>query len=171
MEACPEYRETLWLDVHGELKAGERREWEEHLQECDGCRKERTRLARLLDKTRDSLRPEDYSPEESARLSEAILRKTARDRGRWWRIFDPLLPGGPKPAYALVAVCLAVLAFGWFRWEPGRNQAPLRTASGTGKENVSQVGEAEMLQNLGLLEELEVIEKVVKLVDRRDVSM
>ena len=171
MENCPKHSETLWLDVHGELEAEALRAWQEHLRKCPACREERNRLALLLEETRETLTPDDLSPREASELSRTILGRLGQDRGRRARIMGLLPPRLPRPAYALGAACLAALAFGWIWSGPGREPLPLRTTINIEVEESSRIGDTEIFQNLGLLEELEVIEKVVAVVDRREISM
>ena len=84
MRSCPEYQETLWLDVYGELAADERPPWERHLALCDSCRLERQRLLQMLDITKKVMSSPTLSPEESSALKASISRALRRNVDQEW---------------------------------------------------------------------------------------
>ncbi len=169
MKSCPEHLETLWLDVHGELAPGESRQWRAHLQNCPACREERQRLALLVEETRQALAPDGFSAEEEDRLGRAVLDRLERDRRS--KLAGLIWPRVPRPAYALAAACLAALAVGWIWSGPVREPHPLQTASRLESVGITRNADGEILQDLELLEELDVIEKVVTVIDNRQISM
>jgi anti-sigma factor RsiW len=172
MSYCPDRQETLWLDVHGELDPAEGPAWRDHLARCPGCREERERLARTLELAREALPAPELSPERAGALRSAVIRRLREDRSEpWWR----RLGGGglPRPALALATACL-VVAVGWFMTGEIRKPEPDRTALETGAlggTDQAEAREAEILANLEILEEMEVLRKVVKVVDHKDVVL
>ena len=175
MRSCPEHEETLWLDVHGELEPDRAREWQAHLKGCPACQEERRQLVRLLEESLRVLTPAQATPAEEARLGRAVLSGIEGKQSRRFGFPGLSLPWPPRPAFALAAACLAVLAVGWIWSGPGQGPLSLQTASRPSAP-VETAGmtrnlDGEILQNLELLEDLDVIEKVVTVIDHKQVSM
>lgn len=176
MSGCPEHRERLWLDVHDELDPAEGQAWQDHLARCPGCREERERLVRVLGLARKAMPTPELSPERAKALREAIVRGQEEERsGPWWRkLAGGSLPRPPRPAWALVAAGLAIITVGFFMTGENRGPEPARTALETGARGEveqAQAKEAEILANLEILEEMDVLRKVVKAVDQKDVAI
>ncbi len=170
MDYCPEHLDDIWLDVHGEMEPAKQEAWQAHLRVCPGCREERERTARLLEAAGEVLRAGSARPGEEAALRRRILDRLNRERGRAGG------PGGrflPRPALAwpLAALGLAALVSGWLWLGPDKGADPRQTATALETETGADQDDKEILRNFGLLEELEVVEKVVRVVDRRDVRL
>jgi len=173
MANCPDRQETLWLDVHGELDPADGPAWRTHLDQCPGCREERERLVRTLRLARETMPAPELKPERARAIQSAVLRRLEEERsGPWWRRLAGV--GFPKPALALAAACLAVVAVGWLMTGENRNPRPVQTAVETragGREDQTTPAEKEILANLEILEEMDVLQKVVKVVDHKDVVL
>ena len=108
MAACSQHKETLVLDVHGELAPEERRVWERHLAECADCTQERARLRAFVRDAKAALHVPALTSEEQQRLSASIQRtlrlqtKEARPKRAGW-VLAPVF-----------AACLVVVVAGWF---------------------------------------------------------
>ena len=55
MKACPDRQEILCLDVHGELSPEMHLGLQKHLESCAGCREERSRLLKMLQRVREAI--------------------------------------------------------------------------------------------------------------------
>jgi len=164
MKACAARQEILLLDVYEELPAGDRQDWENHLEGCPGCREERQTLVQLLHAARKAMPAPAILSEETKALKEAITQKRMVERAKpWWQRFSLL--GPLKPVPALGAVCLLLVAAGWL------SSRGLQTDSRNGPAGTTQeqtmVGDLEILENLDLLEEIDDIEQVVRVLDQR----
>jgi hypothetical protein len=170
MKSCPEYQETLWLDVYGELAADERPAWQKHLEICNTCRLERQELLKLLDLTKEFMPSAPLSPEASSALQQSITRTLRKDaEEEWWgkRFFG--IPARPIPA--LVAASLLLVVLGWFGLRQFRTPSSVRPGSNLGLKEEMIAKDMEIIENLELLEQMDVLEKVVHVVDDRDVKL
>jgi anti-sigma factor RsiW len=168
MNACADRRETLMLDVYGELPSSGRPAWERHLETCAGCREERHDLVQLFEVARASMTAPALSPERAERLRDSITESGVAEQTtrRWQGLF---LGARLGPVPALTAVCLLLLALGWF----GVREFQTRSLNGRGAatEERIMVSDLEVIENLDLLEEMDVIEQVVQVVDRPDIVL
>ena len=69
MKACIDRDEVLMLDVYGELSEEERAEWEQHLEQCAGCREERQKMLRFIDRIKREMPPPPFSSDKAGALS------------------------------------------------------------------------------------------------------
>jgi anti-sigma factor RsiW len=167
MTPCADRRETLLLDVYGELPSTERPAWEAHLETCAGCRGERQELVRLLEATRESMAASALSPVKAKSLRESITERWRPARStRWWQ--ELLLGVRLRPVSALIAVCL-LLAVGWFGFREFHLQS-LKDRRADTRERIL-VSDREVVENLDILEQMDDIERVVKVVDHRDIGL
>ena len=75
------FEEWLYLSVYGELRGDQRDRLDEHLRECDDCRREQEKLIRMLDVISRSAAPDPTEEAlESARksLSAALVNEQRR---------------------------------------------------------------------------------------------
>jgi hypothetical protein len=168
MKVCPHLQETLWLDVYGELDADARPAWEQHLKSCTGCREERQRLLRLLQRIREEMPPPDLSPDEARALSWSIKRGLNNlEATNWWRKGILFRPNRLVPA--LAAACLLIVALGWFTMHEFQMPSTFRSILGFDSKEQTIVKDLEVIKNLELLEEMDTLEKLVQVVDQKDV--
>ena len=168
VKACADRRETLLLDIHGELPASERAAWQRHLDACPACRQERQELVWLLKAAKETMPPPALSPERASALRESVMMGWRGTRAPvWWRglFFGMSL----RPVPALVATGFLLVVLGWFGLQG------LRITSDTvrGPEAPEQVmmSDAEVIENLDLLEHLDDVERIVQVVDHRDIIL
>jgi hypothetical protein len=169
MTPCADRRETLFLDVHGELPSSERQAWERHLETCAGCRGERHELVRLLEAAREIMTVPALPAEKAERLRHSITRSWMAEQlpTRWWQ---GLLVGVRlRPLPALAAACLLLVVLGWFGWR-GFQVRSLNGLVGETPERI-MVSDLEVVENLDLLEEMDDIGRVVRVVDDRDIVL
>ena len=163
MKPCEDHKETLWLDVYGELIAEDRAALERHLAGCEGCRQERERLLRLLGRLKEAMPAPTLSPQEGSALTDAIQRDLRKEREKtWWGKQRFGLPRQFIPA--LVAACLVVVAIGWFTLRGLKPPSSIEVASELKTEEQVIAKDLEIIENLELLEEMDVIQKLVRVV-------
>jgi len=169
MNACQEFLEDLFLDVHGE-PVRDPSAWENHLLQCPGCRQERGRLLLMIRRIQEEGRCPAPSPREATALRRSIREALDRETGASER--RPRFLGVslfPLPAFA--AACLLLVAFGWFglrEW-----YGPTRAPDGTQMEMEERLiaQDLDLLEEMDLLEEIELIQKLVQIVDQGDATL
>jgi len=168
VRVCADRRETLLLDIHGELPASEQAVWQGHLEACPGCLREREKLLWLLGAAREAMPSPALSPEHARALQESVAMSRRVTRARVWRrglFFGMSL----RPIPALVAAGLLLAVFGWVGLQ-GLRSTPHTPRSREAPRQV-MVSDAEVIENLDLLEHLDDIERVVRVVDHRDIRI
>ena len=168
MKPCPHHKETLWLDVYGELDPNERPAWEKHLETCEGCRQERAQLLRLLQTVKVSMPSPALSREKAETLISSITRKLRSEREETWgrkRLWG--MPNRFIPA--LAAASILIVALGWFGMKGFRSPSSIRSLSNLKSEELILVKDLDIIKNLELLEEMDTLRKLVQVVDHGDV--
>lgn len=164
MKACINRDEVLLLDVYGELGEEERAEWEQHLEACSGCREERQKMLRFIERIKEEMPAPLFSHEKASALSRAMKRRLKeRETGpRWW---ERMVPGSSRTLAAVAAACCVVVLSGWLalKWfeVPSPHPDSLTEAQISGKD-------IEIIKDMELLEDLETLRKLVQVVDHRD---
>lgn len=108
MAACSDQKETLLLDVHGELTLEESIVWEKHLAGCEHCRQERESLCALMQSAKEGLAVTPLSSKEEQLLFSRVQRtlRTYKPDARSKRLGWWLAPA--------CAACMVLLVAGWF---------------------------------------------------------
>ncbi len=165
MKNCRDREETLWLDLYGELNSAERSEWERHLAGCTGCREEKNRSVRMMALIREAWPVPMPHPGGAERVRECLghpsglnhryRASSAVYRGWGWRGF---------PSRIAVAVCILLVIAGAIAILPFAPAPPF----GPRPDMTADLNEteAEVIQHLELLEEMEAIRELVQRVDR-----
>ena len=167
MKPCQDHQETLLLDVYCELAPGEREAWEKHLEACEGCRHERERLNQFLQQMNEAMPTPSLSPEKAEALADSIIKDLQREKEeRWWQGRLWGFPNRLVPAIA--AACLMILAFAWFGTREVETPSAFRTGRSLTSEQQMIAKDLEVIRNLELLEEMEVLGKLVQVVDERN---
>jgi anti-sigma factor RsiW len=168
MKACADREEALVLDVYGELSPGDRPAWERHLETCRACREERQRWVQIVKAAREAMPAPAILPEDTEALQRSLTRRWRGERSTpgWHGLFVgiPL-----KPLPALAAACMVLTIAGWFVLHWIQNRSLARTIPEAQKQIT--VSDLEVLENLDLLEEMDDIEKVVQVIDHRNVAL
>jgi hypothetical protein len=168
MKACANHQETLMLDIHEELPSEHHPDWDLHLRSCAGCRQERERLQDLLRGLQNVAAPPRLSTAETRALSTSILRKLRQSRQpAGWRSWLWRRPARSIPTFAFAS--LLVVVGGWFL---AQELAPTYTAKAPpGAFEEQSVGkDLEVIRNMDLLEEIDDIQKIIELVDSREMG-
>jgi hypothetical protein len=140
------------LDVLGEpMDSQLRRDWDSHVASCEGCRREREQLARVLGRVRRAGEP----PALSVRQADAMARHVG------WRVRNERLTTRAAPRRratiwrSLAAACalLVVIVVGY------------RAQERLFPEPLADLQDIEVIKNLDLLREMDTIEKLVEVVD------
>lgn len=163
MQACRNQNEILMLDALGELNDPHmRRDWENHLKACDGCRRERARMLALLGKVKHAGMPPELSDRQADAMAKTIgwkLRneriKPFQERPRRFR-FMPVLAA---------ACAIMVVVLGGYRLQ--------QYLAGPGNEMEMSADlilpeDLEIIKNLDLLKDMDTIEKLIHVVDIPD---
>jgi anti-sigma factor RsiW len=167
MKPCTHYQDTLLLDVYGELKPQERPEWEKHLEHCEPCRVERERLLILVRTVKATVSSPHLALKKTEGLPRAIQRAWREgldqkaNRKKWWDVPVRFAP-------ALAAACLVIAAASWFSFKELRQADLTPKGRGVVLEEHLASEDLEVVKNLDLLEEMENVEKLVDLLDRRN---
>jgi anti-sigma factor RsiW len=166
MKACPEYRESLLMDVHGELDGRARPEWETHLRTCTACQEERIRLANLIGRLRGTMSPPPLPQAQTERLVHLIQDNLAEGRreGRWWRrpaIGRPLVP-------ALASLCVLVIAVSLFTMRTPEGPSGIQIAPAPKAFGELAMEDLEILGNLDLLQDMDWVQRLVQAIDEAD---
>ncbi len=167
MTPCPDYKETLWLDVYKELDPDERLNWERHLEECKACQEERKQLLGMIQTVKEAVPSPELSPEKARAISRSIKRETGNERGdMWWKKSLFSTPGRLIPTFA--TTCLLITALSWFSLKEFKKPASVQMAS-SGPVLTDQIisEDLDVIKNLDLLQEMEVLEKLVKCLDKK----
>ncbi len=166
MKPCPDYKETLWLDVYKELGPDERPNWENHLEKCEACQEERKQLLGMIQTVKEAVPSPELSPEKARAIAGFIKRKMSNEPvGMWWRKSLFSRPLRLIPAFA--TACLLIAALSWFSLKDFKRPAAVQTASGPilAEQMISE--DLDVIRNLDLLQEMEVLEKLVNFLDEK----
>ena len=168
VKVCADRRETLLLDIHGELPVDEQPAWQRHLETCPGCRQERQELVRVLESARNAMPLPTLAPEHAKALRESVMLDWRATRARvWWRglFFGMSL----RPVPALVAAGFVLAVLGWFGLQGFRGTS--HTLPGAEVPKQVMLSDAEVIENLDLLEHIDEIERIVRVIDHRNIVL
>jgi hypothetical protein len=165
MNICPERKDKLILDVYGEMDARQRTDWEKHLAACEACRLEKEKLLELLQASKQSSALADLSPEETQALSDSIVRKLRNEKpDHWW---EWVFMANRRLTPSMAAACILILFLGWFGLNNFNSSDKVSNTSQIVLDEKIMVTDEELLENLDMLQEMEALEKLVKLLDNK----
>jgi hypothetical protein len=163
MNICPERKDKLFLDVYGEMDAGQRSAWEDHLAKCEACRLEKEKLLELLQASKQSGLSPDLFPEETQALSASIIRKLRNDKlDHWW---EWVFMANRRLTPSMAAACILLLFLGWFGLNNFNSSDKAAKTSQIVLDEKIMISDEELLENMEMLQELEALEKLVNLLD------
>lgn len=161
--------ELIILDVAGEIAPHEASDFRRHLAGCDICQKRFDELSNFATAIAHCAHPEPLTNSEIARLNHAIMsRKTPVPKSKSLYSLFSLL-GLPSSGFNLyraflkpvaLAFCFLILIFsGWHLYhKPALSLHPAKINQMAGDE-------ADIIANLDMLEDLDALEKLVKVLD------
>jgi anti-sigma factor RsiW len=168
MKACADREEALLLDVYGELSPRDRPAWERHLETCRACPGERQRWVEIVKAAKEAMPAPAILPEETEALQRSLTRSWTGERSApWWHGLFLSIPLRPLPA--LATACMVLTAAGWFVLHWVQTRSLTRTVPEPQEQIMAS--DLEVLENLDLLEEMDDIEKVVQVVDQRNIAL
>lgn len=155
--------ELIILDIVGEIGPEQSAVFKEHLAYCEVCQKRFTELLGFTRAIKNCSQKESLTTAEIVQLNEAIiLNKSSPERSNR----TPLSFCSGQHVFHFftkslaAALCIAILIFsGWHLYN--KSLFP----SGTAKISQTYDDEADIIANLDMLEELDVLEKLVKVLD------
>lgn len=161
MGTCSDHKETLIMDLHGELTEEERVAWEQHLAACESCRKEKEQLCALVSGARKGFSLPLLSSEEEHMVSSSVQRRLRMQKPEsvpkrlGWKI---------APAFA---ACIIILFAGWFGLKDSRGPDTLGINTKGASEERGINENQELIENMDLLQEMEALEQLVNLLDKQ----
>jgi hypothetical protein len=122
----------------------------------------------LLGAVKEAMPPPALSPEHAKALRESVTMGWRGNRVPvWWRgLFFGM---SFRPVPALVAAGFLLVVLGWFGLEGLRSTS--HTLRGPEAPKQVLVSDAEVIENLDLLEDVDDIERIVQVVDHRDIVL
>lgn len=170
MKPCANHRETLMLDVYGELGPKARPAWEAHLEACEGCRREHLRMKRFLGNLKSAMEPPKLSDRQAGEGVRAVrIRLMDARKAPWWRNVLSFRPSILVPA--AVALCALFLAITMVDMESLMTSVGMRTASRLDVMEEIRSEDLEVIKNLDLLREMDSLGKLVHVVDDNSGSL
>lgn len=165
MKPCPDYKEILWLDVYGELNPHQHPAWEKHLQNCEACRQERKRILELIQIVKTTMTSPSLAPDPTDALASSIAQKIRNESEEMtWKRRVLIKPHKLIPA--LVMAFFLIVALGWFSLKGIRNFTSVQRVPDLALEEQVSSEDLDIIKNLELLREMEVLEKLVKFLDK-----
>jgi hypothetical protein len=168
MNSCPEYKDALLLDIHGELDSESRSRWRLHLDACAACREERLRTMRLMGRLREVMNPPPLSWGDSEALAKAVRAQISgspskRSHAGWQWLARPWRVGPALATACLFAAIVSIWSFGAFDSFLSRERIG-------GKDPLQEMRpeDAEIIRNLDLLRQMDWVEKLVRTLDDPD---
>ena len=163
MPDCTDRNEQVMLDVYGELDAGARSAWEDHLRTCADCRREKENLTAMLGQVRQAMAPQPLSMQDSTVMVRKVQDRLAGFRLPWGRR-QPVKEKRALWIPALATVCVFVLVAIFIGYErSGTIDQPVAQ-----RIDISQKlpeNEEEIVKNLDLLKNFNTLEKLSQVVD------
>jgi hypothetical protein len=163
MQACLNQNKILMLDALGELNDPRmQRDWQDHLQTCDGCRRERARMLNLLGKVKQAGMPPELSAQQADAMAKTVGWKLRNER------FAPVRETGrrfrlvPVLATACAIVVAVVVGYHFQARHVDPNNEMAMSAEFVPPEDL------EIIKYLDLLKDMDTIEKLVHVVDIPD---
>ena len=166
MKACHLHKETIMLNIYGELGAEARRRLENHLATCQACRREHRNLENMIANLKSTLQPAQLSSDEVATLAATVNSRLQKERNKkWWR--PNLAAYGPAQLIpALAAACIIIVVSAVWIYSSFSNISDFQPTASIQEEQL-MVNDLQIIENLDLLKEMEAIQKLIKAVDKQ----
>jgi hypothetical protein len=151
------------LDVYGELDAGARSTWEDHLRTCADCRREKENLTAMLGQVKQAMAPPPLSMQDSALMVRKVQDRLAVFRfsgDRPQRVKEKRALWIPALATTCVLALVAIFV--------GYERSGIIDQPVAQRIDISQKlpeNEEEIVKNLDLLKNFNTLEKLSQVVD------
>ena len=166
MKACHHHKETIMLDVYGELGTEARGRLKKHLATCEACRREHRHLENMIANLKTTMQPARLSSDEVARLAATVNARLQKERNKkWWH---PNM-AAYRPAHlvpALAAACLIIVVSAVWIYSSFSSINKFQPTASIQEEQL-MVNDMQIIENLDLLKEMEAIQKLIKAVDKQ----
>jgi hypothetical protein len=159
----------LWLDVFGELDPADLKNWQAHLKACQGCRKERERLKRLLEETRGTFETQTLSSDEVYLFSRRLSNRIVDNRQGGRRRLTNLLKNPYRLIPTAVIAALVFIVVGWFGLKESDTVLSPTNLATLKKEDRMIAKDMDILKNMEFLIAMDDLQKLVRAVDENGV--
>ena len=78
---CSKYRDTMYLDVCGELDPDLQWQWQQHLDACGRCRRERQKLAETIDISKNAAPVQETPSGPAPAFTRTVLSRLKSEYG------------------------------------------------------------------------------------------
>ncbi len=157
------------LDIFGELNQNLKADWEQHMENCPGCRAEKDAIARTLEVTKTALDAPVLGEFEAAAMRNRVIReltaapKNLLERKRPFFFSRAFIP-------VLTSACVLLIALGFmaskFLTGPEINMGTQLAAS----QEHYQSDDIDIINNMDLLRDLDALDKLSKVIDQSQPS-
>ena len=162
MSACESQKSSIMLDVYGDLSVAERARLKQHLEICEGCRRERQQMLGLIGTIKTAIPSRDLSTTEAKKMTNTIIWKLNRARSlNWWSQILAYSPSRLIPAVAAAGILIVIAGVLGYNIFLADDQ--LRPTASIQAEQLSSQ-DLEIIKNLDLLKDMEAIQKLVQAV-------
>lgn len=169
MSACKNQKSTIMLDIYGELDAEERMRLQQHLEICEGCRKERQQMVGLMGKIKTTMKSPELSFTEAKRMANTILWRLNNARSpKWWSQIFATRPSRLIPALAAASILIVMAGIIGYNTFIADNK--FRYSANVATEQLNSQ-DLEIINNLDLLRDMDAIQKLVQAVDQSPTNL
>lgn len=164
MSACQQHKETLMLDIFGELNQDLMADWERHLKSCPDCRAEKEAIARAIGIAKSAFDAPPLGEAEAAAMRERVVRNLTiapekpRERKQPFFFSRAFFP-------ALVSACVLLVVLGFtaskFLFGP---KIDTGTQLAVSQESLP-ADDLDIINNMDLLRDLDALDKLAKVID------
>jgi len=168
VKGCEERERDLWLRALGERDETPGAALDLHLRQCGACRRALRRRQAWLAAVREKGRAR-LSPEDGARLRVEVLDRAYGETGPWGGPWKGAFFRGASwaSAAALTGLLLWLFLPGLLRGPgPSIFREPLKMSA----EGPRSVKDEEVIENIDFLREMDTVERLIRVVDRRELG-
>lgn len=158
MKACSKYKKLLLAELHGLLDDRQLEHLQEHLRECPACRKEKQALYHLKQGIYDLGFPGEYEFKDIKETVTTVRKRLNRKIAPRTASFSKFIPRRLLIPIA-VSSAILILAFGLV-YQTNIQSSPKQLQLVDQKNNFP-AKDIKVIENLELLEDMELIHKLV----------
>ena len=167
MSACPHHKETLMLDIFGELNRNRAAAWEQHLNGCPGCRTEKETISRTLKLAKRALEAPQLSEAEAAAMRHRVVRELTADTPR---------SGERKQAFffsrafipTLASACVLLMALGFMASKLLTGPTTAKRIQLSALQEQLPEEDIEIINNMDILSNLDALDRLSQAIDRSE---